>query len=275
MNLPNRSNTCIVIVTFNPDSEFKNNLLQHLEIADKIVIIDNNSDVNIDSFISKEYLNRIEIIYSKSNKGIAWALNAGINRAKCSSIDWVLTFDQDSFPNKNILSYYSEVLKNEKNVGIIGTNFSSEIVEITKVSWENKITIITSGTLHPMQIFEKINFYNEKLFIDDVDFDFSLRVSMAGFNVIRIKEPLIKHTLGSPINKYGLNSSNHNLIRRYYYGRNHVYLTKTYFSKHPYWIFKKNYFFLKSIIVLIIVEDNVINKISSILKGVKDGFKNF
>lgn len=273
MNFPDRINSCFVIVTYNPDFNFTINLLRHLEIVDKIIIIDNNSNTDIETFIPNEFLSNIIIIHSNINYGIAWGLNKGLKQALELSYEWVVTFDQDSFPNINILLYYTEVLKNEKNVGLIGTSFAPEIVKLNKISWSKKLTIITSGTLHPTDFFDKVGFYTEKLFIDCVDFDFSLRVKMAGYDVIRINEPLLKHKLGSPIKKFGLTSSNHNLIRRYYYGKNNVYLSKIYFKKFPLWIIKKNYFFIKSIIILILVERDVYNKIISVLKGIKDGFK--
>lgn len=272
-SLPTKDNTCIIIVTYNPDLGFINNVNRHLEIVNKVFIVDNNSTADISIGLPAEYRNKIEFIHSDKNNGIAWALNIGIKEAIKFSYEWVLTFDQDSFPNINLLDYYSQVLKEEKNIGLLGTKFSDKTEEIGTITWKNSITLITSGTLHPIDIFDAVGFYNEKLFIDSVDFDFALRVKIAGYNVIRIEARLLSHKLGNPIRKYGLQSSNHNLIRRYYYSRNHVFLTKTYFRDFPSWIMKKNFFFIKSILELIIVEDNVSNKLKTISKGIKDGYK--
>lgn len=274
-SLPNKFNTCIVIVTYNPDSSFINNLTRHLEIVDKVFIVDNNSDVDIKSLLPNEHLNKIDVIFSEKNNGIAWALNKGITKATKLSYEWIITFDQDSLPNIKLLDYYSEVLKNEDNIGLLGTKFSDKMENIDKITWKNSLTLITSGTLHPVKIFDFVGFYNEKLFIDSVDFDFALRVKLAGYDVIRIEAPLLSHKLGTPIRKYGLESSNHNLIRRYYYSRNHFFLTKTYFKKFPVWILKKNFFFIKSILLLVIVEENVSAKLKNILKGINDGYKGF
>lgn len=274
MDLPDRLNTCIIIVTYNPNISFVTNLKRHLEIVDKVVIVDNNSEFAIESLINNLDCKNVDIIHSHLNNGIAWALNRGIKYITGSQYKWILTFDQDSYPNLNILSYYSEVLRAENNVGLIGTLFATENLLINRITWKNKLTIITSGTLHPISIFDKVNYYNEKLFIDGVDFDFSLRVKLAGYKVIRIQSPLIKHQIGSPIRKFGLTSSNHNSIRRYYFARNNIYLTKTYFKSFPIWVLKKNCFFIKSIIIMIIVEKSIIKKIVSIIKGAKDGIKN-
>lgn len=275
MILPDKYNTCIVVVSYNPDLSFSKNLTQYLKIVNKIFVIDNNSDENIDILISSNYSKNIDVIKSKTNNGIAWALNMGINKAILHGYKWVLTFDQDSFPNKNILHYYSEVIKQVGNIGLIGTKFSSNKSIISEITFDKSLTVITSGTLHSINIFEKVGLYNEKLFIDNVDFDFTLRVRLADLNVLRIKESLIQHKLGTPIKKFGIESSNHSLIRRYYYARNHVFLTKSYFGQFPLFIAKKNFFFIKSIFVLILLEDAVIDKLKIIYKGIKDGFKNF
>jgi rhamnosyltransferase len=275
MILPDKHNTCIVVVSYNPDSSFVINLAQHLKIANKIFIIDNNSDKDIDSLIPSDFLNNIVVIKSKTNKGIAWALNIGIKEAILLDYKWVLTFDQDSFPNNNLLYYYSEVIKKVENIGLIGTKYSLNKSDISEVTFDKTLTVITSGTLHPLNIFDKVGLYNEKLFIDNVDFDFTLRVRLANLNVLRIREPLIQHKLGTPIKRYGIESPNHNITRRYYYARNHIFLTKKYFLKFPFWIAKKNFFFIKSILVLIIVENEVIEKLRVIYKGIKDGFENF
>lgn len=274
-SLPTKDNTCIVIVTYNPDSEFVNNIFRHLEIVNKIFIIDNNSSLDIKAVLPIEYLDRIDFIRSDKNNGIAWALNKGIKEAIRFSYKWVLTFDQDSLPNVKLLEHYSIVLKEVKNIGLLGTEFSSKEELIYSITWKNSLTLITSGTLHPISIFDTVGFYNEKLFIDSVDFDFALRVSAAGYNVIRINAPLLSHKLGTPTKKYGLESSNHNLLRRYYYSRNHYFLTKTYFYKFPFWILKKNFFFIKSILLLILVEENVYEKMKNVLNGIKDGYKGF
>jgi rhamnosyltransferase len=220
-------------------------------------------------------LDKINVIHSSTNKGIAWALNVGIKEAIKLGFNWVITFDQDSLPNQYLLDYYSRVLESEKNVGIVGTQFSEDVGAFSQISWKESLTIITSGTLHPITLFDSVGFYNEKLFIDCVDFDFSMRVKLAGYKVLRIEQPLLSHKLGTPVKKYGIESSNHNLIRRYYYARNHVFLTRNYFSKFPFWILTKNYFFTKSIFQLLLVEDNVFKKLKTISKGIKDGYKGF
>jgi len=272
-NYPTKFNTCIIVITYNPDNDFTHNLEVYQKIVNKIIVIDNNSIVNIDSLVPQS--EKFEVVKSQTNNGIAWALNQGITRAKSQQYKWVLTFDQDSTPSQDILNFYSQVLMQEVNVGLLGTKFSVEKFTLNEISWNRSLTLITSGTLHPIEIFDEVGYYNEKLFIDAVDFDFVLRVKNCGYNVIRVNQSLLMHKLGSPIRRFGLISSNHNLLRRYYYSRNHIYLTRTYFFKFPLWILKKNFYFIKSIVVLVLVEDSILAKIRIMHKGIVDGFKNF
>jgi rhamnosyltransferase len=79
-------------------------------------------------------------------------------------------------------------------------------------------------------------------FIDSVDFDFVLRVKKK-FHVLRVNEPLIYHELGLPVTKYGISSSNHNAIRRYYMARNHVLICRRYWKDYPMWS-KENFYVL-------------------------------
>lgn len=153
---------------------------------------------------------------------------------------------------------------------MIGTTFSDhKISSPPSISFSENATLITSGTLHPISIFDDIGLYDEGLFIDSVDFDFVLRVKKK-FRVLRINEPLICHELGTPFSRFGIESSNHNIVRRYYMARNHIIICKRYWKIFPTWIFKKNVFFLIAILKMLIVEENAKEKFISTIRGIRD-----
>lgn len=136
------------------------------------------------------------------------------------------------------------------------------------------LTIITSGALHILSKIPQIGLYDESLFIDSVDFDFALRVKSKGFEVLRVKEPLICHHLGNPIKKMGIQSSNHSSFRRYYMARNHVIILKRYWKQFPLWVLKKNLFFMIQLLKMMILEGDKKAKLCLTLKGFHDAFKN-
>ncbi len=268
---PQKGNTAIVTVTYNPDKDFAANLLQARNVADLVIVVDNGSE-NI-GFIREAALSAgAQLIALGQNTGIAAALNTGIKKAIDAGKKWVLTLDDDSFPESDILETYARVLGQYPDAGLIGTEFSQSEGKLPEAA--ESTTIITSGTLHKAEIFGAIGFYTEKLFIDCVDFDFVIRLRLSGkYKAVKVGKPLIRHHLGNPMKKFGILSSNHSPKRRYFWARNTVYLNREYLLKFPLWILKKDLYLLKDTLGIIIVEHNRKEKLKYITKGIRDGFR--
>jgi GT2 family glycosyltransferase len=126
-----------------------------------------------------------------------------------------------------------------------------------------------------IDIFDKIGGFREDFFIDNVDLEYSLRLKVNGYKSIITKEPGMLHDPGNPITRKVLgrwiSSSKHSSLRRYYMARNHVTLSKIYWSKFPYFILKATYFFMLSILFMSILEANRKEKLKMTFKGLKDG----
>lgn len=282
-NLPTitSENTYCVIVTYNPECAFANDLKLISSMFCRVFVVDNGSSKNRDMLdsISSDFSN-VVVIKEKCNWGIAKALNIGIKEALSYHPRWIITFDQDSIPNNQILTAYNEALSiiDNPRLGLLSCCFSEEDSTFhSPVKVKSKHTIITSGCLHNVELFDSVGFYDEKLFIDCVDFDYSLRVSKSGYKTYRISQPLLKHHLGNPVSRrflcWNIYSSNHSLQRRYYMSRNHFYLSKKYFSYFPCYIIKKNCFFILSILQLLYVEDDKKEKLRMMWKGYRDYLK--
>lgn len=275
-----KGNTCIVIVTYNPDVSFLESVYLYKKLVDRIIVVDNGSDQNSCIFLSLREDNHIELICSESNKGIAWALNMGIKRALVYAPNWIVTFDQDSRPLPEILDYYNQVIKAQPSskIGLISGRYAKHPLPIVDpITWKHALTLITSGTLHNVELFDDVGWYNEKLFIDSVDFEFSLRVHKKGYSTILIQNEVLEHKLGDPkVRKMffcKIESSNHNSLRRYFMARNHIYVSRMFFRDFPCWVLKKNYFFLISIVKILLVDDSKVEKIRQVWNGIIDGIK--
>lgn len=267
-----KSNTVIIIVTYNPSIILFKYLLEQCRLlAFRIIVVDNGSGV-------KPVCEGSDFLISDRNKGIAWALNIGIHYALRYNPKYIITFDQDSIPATNILDAYNVVLKDlGSSVGLISGGFALQSSEVYfPIRYKDSINLITSGTLHNVEIFKKVGLYEEKLFIDSVDFDFVMRVHKAGFSTIRIQNDIIKHKIGDPLSKRILGimvtSSNHNEVRRYYQARNLVYLTRRYGLCYPRQILNFNYYYYFKILPkMCLVERPLLNKLKATLKGLRDG----
>ncbi len=269
----------IIIVTFNPDNSILKLLNSCLLLSSQVIVVDNGSK-NI-GFIKKEInqaSGNIQFIPLEKNYGIGYAINRGIREIDFSSKKWVITFDQDSLPPHDLLRYYDYVVTNENNIGLIGLNYSYYAnIESSnkKIIYKKSLDQITSGLMHNTEIFKNVGLYNEKMFIDCVDFEYTLRVNKAGYNTITIENEVLNHKLGNlkTIKFLGLNvsSMNHNSFRQYYIVRNHIWLTKEYFKDYPIYIINKLYHLIIRLIKTILIDDDKNKKISRIFMGIKDG----
>ena len=92
-----------VIVTYNPDEQFLDRLSLISSQVERIIIYDNGSSVESLSFLNKIQVKGVSLIYSKDNVGIAKALNVGIEELIKDNYEWILTFDQDSYPSNDMV----------------------------------------------------------------------------------------------------------------------------------------------------------------------------
>lgn len=276
-----KENTVAVIVTFNPEPTFKEVVAVYVRLFKQVVIVDNASTRN--EPLLKEIESRFEqvcLCRSDKNRGIAWGLNEGIRKALSWSPEWIITFDQDSVPALNLLEVYNEVLSryhDKEPIGLMcgGFNLRDKLASFP-IRWESSLVLITSSMAHHVSVFRKVGLYNEALFIDSVDFEYVMRTRLTGFATLRILNDVIRHKIGAPlvrqIGPFRLESSNHNEIRRYYQGRNMVYLTRRFIGKFPRQIINFNYyFFCKVLPRMVLVERPLRPKLKALFRGFRDG----
>ena len=265
------------VITFNPDINLlKQNIDSYIDYVDEIIIIDNFSQ-NRDELIQFEKIG-VNIIYNNSNLGIAKALNIALNYGNNKNYDLLLTMDQDSYFEKESFKLL-----------ILGFNLKSEIAIVcptindvnsgniskSNKNWDEIFTTITSGSLCSVSKLVDIGGFNNSLYIDYVDVDLCLRLKKKKLIIIRSIKSILNHKLGnSKIYKFlGINfiSTNHNKIRRYYYARNKVYIYKKYFFIFPLFVIRDFFSFLKTILIIILLEKEKQSKILNTLKGIYDG----
>ncbi len=174
-----------IIVSYNPDNNLLDSVNLLINQVEKIIIVDNGSDdkkkkdINLIKDIDKQ---KINVIFNEENLGIATALNIGVKQALKDGYDWVLTMDQDSKASSNMiekmLEIYNNIDKNERdNILSIFPNFVDERVQSIEEnsnmgSYEYVDADITSGNLLKAEVFDKVGFFDDSLFIDLVDTDF-------------------------------------------------------------------------------------------------------
>ena len=102
------NDNCImaVVVLYNPNDSVINNIATYQQHIKKTIIVDNSERVNITIINELGKMPNIEIIINNKNIGIAAALNIGIEKAITNGANWILTMDQDSFFEDDMMGKY-------------------------------------------------------------------------------------------------------------------------------------------------------------------------
>ena len=257
-------------VLYNPNESVLTNLNSYSNCVDVSVVVDNSDTKNE---ISQSLKNDPNFIYidMDGNKGIAAALNKGIEYLNSKNIDFALTMDQDSlFPTKYYPNILKLVNKYKTDYSVIGLNFNQDnggLDEIIEVPYW-----ITSGNFVNISDFMSVGGFMNELFIDYVDFELGYKFKKNGFKICYLKDFSLKHTIGNPIEIHLFGKTyyamNHSPIRYYYRYRNAYYLY--HFVDRQF--FKKEYY--KEMIVntlkMLIYEKNQKVKFSMLRKGIQD-----
>lgn len=276
-----------IIVSYNPDKQIKKCFNSLINQVDKIFIVDNGSNeegIDILQKLREVYINKLDIILNNDNLGIATALNIGVKKALDEGYSWVLTMDQDSKSDNNMIKKMFEVYQNinleeRKDILSIFPNFVDERIQSIEENseireYEYVDAEITSGNLLKSEVFDKVGFFDDSLFIDLVDTDFCMRLNEKNIKMIKVRDAILYHNLGESqaVKRSFLkfNTSNHSAIRRYYMTRNRFYTWEKYKNLNSFTLNRDKMLFKKEFVKIIIGEKDKFNKVKMICKGYRD-----
>lgn len=271
--------TAAVIVIYNPNIELlKKNICSIVNQVDKIIICDNGHSSDIENPFKKIVNHHnIEVIDDGGNKGIAYALNRAVEYCITNKIEWLLTLDQDSVCPDNIINEY-EKYSNGKGIAILTCAINYNGKELDADRFEDVTEVkecITSASYVNIEICHELGGFDEQMFIDKVDFEYCFRVKKAGYKILRVNNAILNHQLGDlEIKKVGnkiIHVGGHNSFRKYYIAQNTVYC----YRKHADYcnFFNCSIQLIKLISKTLLYENNKIDKLKNIIKGIKSGKK--
>lgn len=276
-----------IIISYNPDNNLLDSINLLINQVEKIIIVDNGSEsqkkknINLIKDIDNK---KIEVIFNEENLGIATALNIGVKEALNQGYNWILTMDQDSKASSNMvekmLEVYNTIDESErKEILSIFPNFVDERIQSIEEnsnmnSYEYVDADITSGNLLRAEVFDKVGFFDDSLFIDLVDTDFCMRLNEKNIKMIKVRDAILYHSLGESQSVKSIfgkfNTSNHSALRRYYMTRNRFYTWEKYKDLNSFTLNRDKKLFKKEFIKIILGEKDKINKIKMVFKGYKD-----
>lgn len=284
------------IVTYEPDID---RLTQNLEAirgqVSFVLIYDNGSSnrSSIERLLAGS--SEIEVHYSDENDGIAAALNRLAERAFERGAEFILTLDQDSVCSSGMVGLLRSRVTDR--VGMI----TPYVVDRNKMSLaEHAVTVlpaverysqparrgaITSGALLPLRVWREVGGFDERYFIDYVDYDLNQRILAAGLDILRVNAATILHEVGRAeatwlrVPRKDISGKwkwerfyafGHSATRCYYKARNRVLFTRKYgrqlgVSHEGVWQIPQQ------VILTILFERKRLAKLRSFARGIRDG----
>jgi rhamnosyltransferase len=249
-----RHRIAAVTVLYHPGPEEFANLKTYGRWVGRLYVVDNSENGENREAVS-EALNGLnpeawQYHSAGSNRGIAWALNHGADSARRDGFELLLTMDQDTtVPDgvlPRLLTAYDRLCGNGGRTGIVGahavppgqTPVSYDPDDNGEPVIDFPLIIPTSGNLICLHAHGAVGGFDDGYFIDDVDFEYCLRLRAAGYVVAWMPHILVGHRWGDAswhdvLWWKGIPASRHSPLRRYYITRNRLYSLRRYARRFP------------------------------------------
>lgn len=281
-----RQPVCAIVVTFNPTAQVLRNLELLLEQTESLVVVDNGSTAaSLNALRDFRDVRGFALLENKVNVGIAAALNRGVQQVAAGRYRWTALFDQDSAVSPGFFDAMFEGVEthpNRERVAIFCPRYvdresGREMLPAKCGKRGNALSVgRTSGSLMRTALFAECGWFVEEMVIDQVDFEYCLRVRRRGYEIAQCKDATLLHTLGAPraYRLFGLRlfgTTNHSAARRYYLARNRIWMMKKYWARYPRWCSGLCVLTLKESAKILLVEDGRWSKLGHILLGLRDG----
>jgi rhamnosyltransferase len=269
----NSQDVLAVVVSYNGLQETARTVDALRSQVGHIHIVDNGSDEQ--SLAVLESLEReagITVERLGDNRGVGYALNRGVRRARESGCAWLLTMDQDSVVDSSLVEAYGEAIGQNPGWMCLAPRITTNSRKKDSVGGVIGYTI-TSGSLVRVSLFDEIGLYDEGFFVDYIDFDFSLRLRRAGHAIHRVPTALMQHQLGEPVDlPDGIRKfyARHSPVRRYYMSRNFMYMVERYLFGFPGFIGKLGLSHLLAVFLIGFLDPDPLASYRAMARGVWD-----
>ncbi|MBQ5610491.1 MAG: glycosyltransferase [Fibrobacteraceae bacterium] len=272
------------IILYNPDIiRLQENVEAIFDKVDSILFVDNASKNIIDIQRLAEKFS-IKLVVNNENYGLPQVFNAMLQEARDNNFDNLLLLDQDSVCGEKMIEVYREHISSNyvcltPQIRHRLKEFEEKSIKTTLANEEIDFTI-NSGTLINLNVLPNDVKFNEKLFVDCVDFDFFIQLKEKKLKVLRINTIYLLCDLGNMkvhhIFHFPLFSNNYSVFRLEKQARDRVIFIYSHFKNS----LAKEVVFHSFVgyLTIIMFEKNKIFKLIAVFKGVCKGvgilFKN-
>lgn len=301
---PTNNRVIAVVVAYLPDTQVMRALLVTLLAQTAAVIVVDNtpaSDSRVESLCISIGHDSLQLIRLGHNRGIACALNIGIDRALATGASHILLSDQDSAPAPDMVSQLlraeTELQQGGRRVGAVGPTYTDRHTGITfpfqvevpgRVFYQHQradathptveaLTLITSGTLIPASVVREVGPMREDFFIDHVDIEWSYRTRAAGYALFGVASARMFQNLGEQALRvwyFGWRQeSAYSPVRVYYRVRNFIALCRLPYIRGS-WKARNGWYTLGVVYTQTIFGKQSLSSLRMSIRGLWDGVRN-
>lgn len=266
------------IVLYNPEPVVTHNIASYLGELAALYVIDNTETV--DEKIKESILAlgpKIHYICNNENAGIAKALNTGCRAAVEHGYQWLLTMDQDSFFADGAFFELVRNYNTSDSIGIFSAAYTKEYdrwVRKHDDNFDEIYFVITSGNIISLQAWQEVKGFEDKLFIDEVDHDYCLKLRTHKYEILVSKNIFMHHQIGEVYQSEGTKTAKkvslHSPLRYYYIARNGLYISKKFFFSDFRFASARLYYLFKRLAKIILVYPKKRTYLRFYFKGVFD-----
>lgn len=289
---PVRRGICAVIVSYNSPGNVISCIDASADQVDRVIVVDNSVESSTkDTLLKRAYSDKIHFIFNGINKGLAAALNQGLQYSLDTNYRWTLLLDQDSVPAEDMVR---EMIGSHKNLDdktkeetaivvpvVFDRNFRNVLPSVVTTNFLNRKIKnpphdsfvhfhITSGSLIKNEVLSNIGLMNERFFIDYVDFDYCFRVLNKGYKILLSRNAVLSHSLAERKQKLGFQFREHNAGRVYYQTRNRLFAMIWYGNKYRSFLYSQISRSIGKLFKIIFLESDKREKLRMYFKGIKD-----
>jgi rhamnosyltransferase len=274
-----------VVVTYHPDPEVLASLTALRAQLNHLIVVDNGSTpAELERVRAAAASLGFHLLENGENLGIATALNQGVRQAKALGAAWVFLFDQDSAVTPGyIATMLAAFAAAPADLGILVPRYVDRrfgvVLPPPVLHGTQLAAATTSGSLTPTAVFARAGLFADELFIDGVDYEFSLRVRSLGYTIAECPAATLLHAAGDPTYHRFLGSrpfqaANYSPIRRYYQERNKLLIARRYLPRFASFLLSQFVISAKDLIKILIAEPGKRAKLAFFFRGWRDGLRN-
>lgn len=236
---PARSATdavCALVILYNPDEDVVEHVASYARSVGRVYAYDNSPQSDADVRRRLEGLGSVAYRFGGgTNHGICEPVNAIADEARRAGFDWLITFDQDSVAAPHMVERMLAAADGAcaNNVRLVAPmiRFCDDPLDpnVGMPALSGLSFTIQSGLMHRLDLFAEGIRYDERLFIDEVDNEYCVRVRVAGYAIAQVNDAVLWHQVGGG----QVLQDKYSALRYYYRYRNLIYAAQRYEDVDP------------------------------------------